>query len=409
MEDFFFAYYECRKHKRLTVNATKFEANYESNLIQLWMEVNERRYEIGKSVRFAVTRPKLREVFAADFRDRIIHHIIMMRLESLFEEDFIDHNFNCRKEKGTQYGVNCLQQDIIECSENGTVDCYIGKFDLKGFFMSIVKEKLWNMLRKYINERYHGDDKEVLLYLVEKVVMACPQYNCTIKGNSKLLEQLPKEKSLTTCGDDKGEPIGNLTSQCFANFYLHIFDMIMLRKYKWYGRYVDDFYIVARNKEDILSEIPVIRAYLKIRLGLTLHPNKVYVQHYKKGVKFTGTVVRFDRKYISNTSVANAYDKIRIMNKNVCKDKAEEMVHSLNSYFGFLKHVNAHRIKLKLVDLIDPRWHRWIVFNEKKGCFALCDEMNRKRNTGILFNELKGNKKFYPRPKDKKKRKARTR
>lgn len=401
LEDFFAAYYECRKHKRLTVNATLFEFDYERLLVELWMEVNERRYTIGKSVRFAVTKPKLREVFAANFRDRIIHHIIMMRLEALFEQDFIDHNFNCRKEKGTRYGVNCLQQDIIECSENGTIDCYIGKFDLQGFFMSIVKETLWQMLRDYINERYIGDDKEILLYLVEMVVMSCPQHNCTIKGDPKLLELLPKEKSLATCGDDRGEPIGNLTSQCFANFYLHIFDLLMLDKFKWYGRYVDDFYVVARNKEDILNAIPWIRKYLKDNLGLTLHPKKIYVQYYKKGVKFVGSVVRYDRKYISNSSIANAYDKIRILNKDVRKEKVEEMMQSLNSYFGFCKHVNAHRIKLKLVDLIDPRWHRWLNYDKKKGKFVLDDELNLKRNANMLFDQHKGNEVFYPRPKDK--------
>ena len=404
LEDFFAAYYDCRKHKRLTVNATKFEFDYEHNLIQLWRDVNERRYKIGRSVRFAVTKPKLREVFAADFRDRIVHHVIMQRLEPLFEMEFIDHNFNCRKGKGTQYGVNCLQQDIIEFSENGTIDCYIGKFDLQGFFMSIVKNTLWEMLRDFINERYEGEDKDTLLYLVEMVVTACPQHNCTVKGDPSLLEKLPKEKSLATCGDDKGEPIGNLTSQCFANFYLHSFDRLMTNVFKYYGRYVDDFYIVARHKEDILGFIEQIRFYLKTQFGLTLHPKKIYIQHYKKGVKFIGTVIRYDRKYISNSSVANAYDKIRTMNKNIRKENAVEIVQSLNSYFGFLQHVNAYRIKKRLIGLVDKQWFQWIEYDDKKQKFKVGDELNRKRKTNMLFEQLKGNKIFYPRPKDRKKR-----
>ena len=105
LEDFFIAYYQCRKRKRKTINALQFEVNYEENLVKLWREVNSRKYEIGRSICFLVTRPKLREIFAADFRDRIVHHVIMMRLEPLFEEVFIEDNYNCRKGKGTLYGV----------------------------------------------------------------------------------------------------------------------------------------------------------------------------------------------------------------------------------------------------------------------------------------------------------------
>jgi len=101
LESFFDAYFDCRKHKRSTPNARHFEINYEEKLIELWHEVNTRQYVIGKSICFLVHRPKLREVFAADFRDRIVHHIIMMRLEPLFEEMFIDNTYNCRKGKGT--------------------------------------------------------------------------------------------------------------------------------------------------------------------------------------------------------------------------------------------------------------------------------------------------------------------
>jgi len=98
--------------------------------VKLWEEVNSRNYNIGRSICFLVTRPKLREVFAADFRDRIIHHVIMQRLEPLFEEAFIEDNYNCRKGKGTLYGIRRLHQMIKECSNNYTEDCYIGKFDL---------------------------------------------------------------------------------------------------------------------------------------------------------------------------------------------------------------------------------------------------------------------------------------
>ena len=177
LEDFFEAYYQCRKRKRNTINALLFEVDYEANLVELWKDVNSRNYKIGKSICFLVTRPKLREVFAADFRDRVVHHVIMMRLEPLFERVFIEDNYNCRKGKGSLYGVNRLRDKIKECSNNYTEDCYIGKFDLQGFFMSIHKPTLLEMLKNFINRKYEGDDKDLLLWLVEEIVMNCPQYN----------------------------------------------------------------------------------------------------------------------------------------------------------------------------------------------------------------------------------------
>ena len=112
LEDFFKAYYDCRKHKRSTFNALQFEINYEENLVQLYQEVNSKTYKIGKSICFLIKRPKLREVFAADFRDRIIHHVIMQRLEPLFENDFIEDTYNCRKGKGVLYGVKRVHEMI---------------------------------------------------------------------------------------------------------------------------------------------------------------------------------------------------------------------------------------------------------------------------------------------------------
>lgn len=125
LEDFFTAYYQCRLRKRRTVNALEFEIDYEVNLVKLWRDVNSRKYEIGKSICFVVTKPKPREIFAADFRDRIVHHIVMMRLEPLFEDVFINDNYNCRKDKGTLYGVKRLYEQIKECSENYTKNCYV--------------------------------------------------------------------------------------------------------------------------------------------------------------------------------------------------------------------------------------------------------------------------------------------
>lgn len=128
------AYLDCRKRKRSTVGATEFELNYVRNLVELTNEVNSRQYRIGKSICFVVRYPRYREVFAGDFRDRIIHHYIALRLEPLFEQVFCDRTYNCRKGKGQLAGVTQLAEDIREESENYTQDACVMKLDLKGFF-----------------------------------------------------------------------------------------------------------------------------------------------------------------------------------------------------------------------------------------------------------------------------------
>lgn len=369
LESVFEAYYDCRRHKRRTANQAVSELDYEDNLVELWRDINERRYEIGKSICFAVTRPKLREVFAADFRDRVVHHIVMQRLEPLMEEVFIEDNYNCRVGKGVLYGVNRLHERIRSVSENYTKDCWIGKFDMKGFFMSIDKDILWEKLKVFIEERYNADDKDIVLYLTEKIVFNEPQNNCIVKGDKELLSQLPANKSLFTCGKNKGLPIGNLTSQIFANFYLHEFDVAMQERYTDYGRYVDDFWVLSICKENILEARQFAERYLKESLCVELNRNKVYVQPYWHGVKFIGTMLKLDRKYISNRTIDSIFEKAKHLS-----DLYNAMC-VVNSYFGFMRHCNSYGIRRRLAKAL-PQWIWKSVYIQ--GRFLYVKQIKRK-------------------------------
>lgn len=366
LEEVLEAYFECRSNKRRTVNQLMFEAAYESNCADLWRDLNDGTYEIGRSITFIVTRPKMREVFAADFRDRVVHHIIIRRIGHLFEDIFIEDNYNCRKNKGTLYGVLRLKEKVRECSEDYTKDCWIGKFDMQGFFMAIHKPTLWKMLESFLSKRLPAGEFRLVAPLVKQVVMHCPQKNCYRKSPQEMWNNIPANKSLFSVGDDYGLPIGNLTSQIFANFYLHEFDVWMSGKFAWYGRYVDDFYVLARDKHDILEAIPGMRGFLEERVGVKLHPDKVYLQHYSKGCKFTGSVVKRERTYAGNTTVANMTEKIRELNEWVadgrkpCLEEMEDFACCLNSYLGFLKHHRTYAIKRKLAGMIAEDWWKYL-------------------------------------------------
>lgn len=148
LEELFHAYFECRKNKRNTANALAFEIDYENNLVQLCKEINSGTYKIGRSIAFIVDKPVKREIFAADFRDRVVHHLIIGKLNHLFEKQFIYDSYSCRVGKGTHFGIQRIDKFIRQCSSNYTKDCYILKLDLQGFFMSINKTILFCKTRK---------------------------------------------------------------------------------------------------------------------------------------------------------------------------------------------------------------------------------------------------------------------
>ena len=142
LKELFEAYYSCRKNKRNTAKAIAFEIDYESKLIQLCNEINNGIYQIGRSIAFIVNKPVKREIFAADFRDRIVHHLIINKLNHLFEKEFIQDSYGCRINKGTHFGIKRVDTFIRKCSQNYTKDCYVLKLDIQGFFMHINKNIL---------------------------------------------------------------------------------------------------------------------------------------------------------------------------------------------------------------------------------------------------------------------------
>lgn len=350
--DVFEAYYECRKNKRRTLNALQFELQFEKKLIRLWRDINSGHYKIGHSIAFMVKKPVLREIFAADFRDRVVHHLIIDKLNPLFEQVFNPHSYSCRKGKGTLFGVKDVASQMKACSENYTKDCYVLKMDIKSFFMSIDKDILCQKLYRFISENYHAPDRKIVLSLVKKVVYNQPENGCRIKGKISDWNGLPCEKSLFWSEKERGLAIGNLTSQIFANFYLTPLDNFIQQElgFEFYGRYVDDFVIFDKNPERLKKARLQIENFLKTKLGLTLHPKKVYLQHVSHGVRFIGAVILPYRIYIGKRTKHNLAAKIHalapLMNT---PQKIHDFCASINSYLGFMCHYSTFYLRQKMI------------------------------------------------------------
>lgn len=383
IEDLFEAYLQCRRNKRGTMNAVAFEVDYEALLVVLCEEINEGTYHPGKSLAFTISKPVKREIFAADFKDRVVHHLIFNKLNPLFETSFIYDSYACRAGKGTKLGVQRLDRFIRKCSRNYSRDCYVLKLDIRGFFMHVDKKLLYEDLKKFAHEKYLRADRDLVLDLCRKLLENDPTANCIMKGSRSDWNDLPLDKSLFCAPPHTGMPIGNLTSQVFANFYLNCFDHLMKCNLhlRFYGRYVDDFVIVHESRDYLRSLISVISEILRDQFKLTLHPKKIYLQHYAKGVQFLGCFFKPHRLYVSRRNKGNFYAAIARQNavaeqRTPTKEDRSAFFSSLKSYLGFFKHRKTYRLRQKMASLVSPAWWRYASLN---GNFTKVTERTPRR------------------------------
>lgn len=361
LADLFRAYYDARKNKRNTVNQLRFELDLEHNLYISYMQILNRIYEPKPSIAFIVFSPVQREVFAADFCDRVVHHLFFNYVNPIFERTYIEDCYSCRKGKGTLYGVKRIFHHIRSCSDNYTRPCFILKLDLQGYFMSIDRRILYEKVRGTMEKyayRKDGDgirwkdklDYELVMYLAKVIIFNDPVKNYQIKGNKSDWDGLPLNKSLFYSDEGCGLPIGNLTSQLFSNVYLTCFDHYVKRElgFKHYGRYVDDFYLIDEDKEKLKAVIPKLAAFLKEHLKLTIHPKKIYLQQYEKGVLFTGGFVKPYRIYIANRVKKRMTERLDSLRNNK-KLNLHELRCSVNSYLGVMKHYKSFNIRKKIM------------------------------------------------------------
>lgn len=367
LEDVFEAYMDCRKHKRNTYNAIAFEADYERKCIELWHSINSGTYHPVRSIAFIVTNPVRREVFAADFQDRVVHHLIAKRIEPLFEQRFIDDAYSTRKGKGTLYGIKRIEKFMYICSEGYTADCYVMKIDIQSFFMSIPKSILYDKVENFLLKNYHGDDLAILLYMIRETIFNRPEKNCIRRSPRSLWKGLPHSKSLFFTDGMHGLPIGNLTSQLLAQFYLDELDHLVKEDWgiEFYGRYVDDMVLIHKSKSHLLETRARIDKWLSEN-GLRLHPRKMYLQHYSKGVLFIGGMILPHRKYVSRRVVASCNRALDEWNRKAEKcpesslDNIEDFVSSMNSYLGMMRYFSTYHIRRRVMENISPIWWKWI-------------------------------------------------
>jgi RNA-directed DNA polymerase len=340
------AYFDCREHKRNSNSALMFERDLERNLAELHHELISGTYTPGTSICFVITRPKTREVWAADFRDRIVHHILYNRIGPRFINSFIADSCACIEGRGTLYAAKRLDAKVRSITQNWSRDAYYLKCDVANFFVAINKPILFELLAKNIHEPWW-------LQLAATVLFHDPRQCITVQSSADRLALVPAHKSLFNQTGNNGLPIGNLSSQFFANVYLNELDQFVKHQIgaRHYIRYVDDFVLLHDSPQWLNAAKARIEVFMRERLALYLNPTKTILQPIYRGIDFVGQVIKPWRRI---TRRRTAHDAIRRV-RTIASDRLYEVA---NSYFGlFRQSSRSHEDRVRLAKTILRRGH----------------------------------------------------
>jgi RNA-directed DNA polymerase len=345
-EELAVAYFDCRRTKRNTANALNFEENLERNLASLRDDLVDGSYKPGRSICFVVTHPKAREVWAADFRDRVVHHLLYNRIAPRFYASFIADSCACIPGRGTLYAANRLEAKIRSATENWSKPCFYLKCDVANFFVSIDKCVLWERLSARIAEPWW-------LRLAHTILFHDPRENFELRGDARLIERVPPHKRLVNQSAQFGLPIGNLSSQFFANVLMDGLDQYAKHRLaaRHYVRYVDDFILLHESPQWLGAALTDIAAYLPRALHVELNPRKTILQPVDRGVDFVGYVIKPFCTRTRRRTVSHAIHQIETL-------AAKDVYTSANSYFGLLgQSTSSHADRACLARAVLKRGH----------------------------------------------------
>lgn len=323
------AWKDCRRNKRNTGSALAFEAHLERNLCDLYDELLAGTYRPGRSICFVITRPKPREVWAADFRDRIVHHLLYNRIAPRFHASFSAESCACIPGRGTLYGARRLEAHIRSATENWSRPAHYLKLDLANFFVSIDKTILASQLDAKVHEPFWRA-------LARTILFHDPREDFELRGRAELLALVPPHKRLANAPAHCGLPIGNLSSQFFANVYLNALDQFVKHQLgaRRYVRYVDDFVLVHTCPQWLNAARERIEAFVIERLAARVNPSKTILQPVERGVDFVGHVIKPWRRTTRRRTVMAALHRLE-------RQPAQEVFATGNSLLGLVRQAGA--------------------------------------------------------------------
>jgi len=312
LENLCFAWQEFIIGKKKKIDVIKFSRNLMDNIVELHEELVNRIYRHGGYESFYVTDPKRRHIHKASVRDRLLHHAVYRILYPFFDKTFIADSYSCRDDKGMHKAINRFRNLAFCVGKNHTRTCWVLKCDIKKFFASINHKVLNNFLAAHISDQY-------IIWLLKNIIASFHTIN----------------------QPDVGLPLGNLTSQLFANVYLNEFDHWAKHTLKshYYVRYADDFVLMSRDKYRLENAVPKIAKFLQSKLKLSLHPDKLFISTISSGVDFLGWV-HFPRHRVLRIKTKER------MFRNIRNSISEA---GLTSYLGLISHGNTVGLRKQVI------------------------------------------------------------
>jgi len=335
-ENLVLAFKKARKGKTKKSYVAEFQENAIDNLEQLQFELMSMTYNPKPHETFILRDPKTRKISKSDFRDRIVHHALCNIIGSIFQKSFIYDSCANQKGKGNLFAIKRFDKFLRKVSENGKTNGWFDKNQIKGYCLK-------SDVKHYFEEVNH----DVLLMIIKRKI-ADEKVICLIK---QILKNVSIGRGRTSfC--NKGMPLGNLTSQFFANVYLNELDYFIKHKLKakYYIRYVDDFVILHKSKEQLEKWKEGIDKFLKGRLGLELHPQKSKIISLSKGIDLVGFRNFYYFKLLRKRNIRKMLTKITLYReKRISKERLLDSFQGWNAYARWADSLNLRRMVVKKI------------------------------------------------------------
>ncbi len=317
VENLFSAWREFAKGKRRKPDVARFEVSLEDNIIKLNEELASDAWRPDPYVAFSICDPKPRRIHKASVRNRVLYQAVFRKMYDAFDSGFIHDSYSSRLGKGTHAGVTRSERFIGKASSNWHRPTFVLQCDVRKFFDSI--------------------DHEILLSLIARRI-----------GDERILQLARKIIGSFSVGLGKGLPLGNVTSQLFANIYLNEFDQFMKRTLDepLYLRYCDDFAVVGTNRQKLASLLPLIEDFLKTRLKLSLHERKTSIRSVMAGIDFLGYVILPHRNVLRTKTKRRIFQRLE---RGASKE-------TIQSYVGVLSHGKNRNLEQKLHNLLAEKF-----------------------------------------------------
>ncbi len=330
------AFKKARKYKTIKNYVLEFEKDLKNNLLLLKTELLLHSYNPKPLVNFIIRDPKTRKISKSHFRDRIIHHALCNILEPIFEKAFIYDSFANRKGKGSLKALERFDSFKRKVSKNNTKICFVLKADVQKYFDNVDHQILLSTIKKKISDKR-------ILWLIRKI----------LKNSS--------------C-ESKGMPLGNLTSQFFANVYLNELDQFVKHKLKVksYIRYVDDFVIFHEDKTQLKYYKQEIDIFLKNQLRLNLHPEKSNILKLGNRITFLGFRVFYYHKLLKKSNMRNMRNKFGSMKQDYKKGKIlyDDLYNFLEGWIAYCANANTFKLRKKIVSNFEKEFLKEISTKE---------------------------------------------